>query len=66
MIVTKKQYDYDISRLENDIDRLNNLYWDLYHKHDRLMNHLNLMEKQVNYTELVPIKGFPEKNKGGE
>lgn len=47
MIVSKKQYDRDAKRMENEIRRIDERYWDLWHRHDRLLRYLGLEEKEV-------------------
>jgi hypothetical protein len=45
--------------VRKDLDRLNDLYWNLYHKHERLMAHLGLIEQEKSGVE-IRTKGAPE------
>lgn len=59
MFLTKKSHESDMAYVRKDLDRLNDLYWNLYHKHERLMAHLGLIEQEKSGVE-IRTKGAPE------
>ena len=59
MFITTKRYESDMRHIEHQYDRLNDKYWELYHKHDRLLRHLGLYEHENKGIELRS-KGGPE------
>lgn len=63
MFLTRKRYEEEKKYMEASHDRLNNLYWDLYRKHDRLLKKLGLSEQIISETVLV-AKGEPERGDG--
>jgi len=60
MFVTKKTFDREISTLADRLDRVNNLYWQLSHAHDRLLEHLGLHEVTIPAQKKFLAKGGPE------
>ena len=61
MFVTQRRLEREIDYAEKRHERLNNLYWDLWHKHERLLRHLGLKEERVPEVIELRTKGGPER-----
>jgi len=46
--------------LDRDRDSVSKKYWELYHKHERLLQYLGLVEKVTAYKVEYTKKGGPE------
>lgn len=60
MFITKKRYELEKRSFELDLKTLNDKYWNLYHKHERLMIHLGLYENVLSGVQILK-KGGPDK-----
>ena len=47
MFVTQRQLERALDNAAERHERLNKLYWDLWHRHERLLKHLGLHEESV-------------------
>ena len=52
MFVRTKDYNHVIADLRYELKMLNEKYWKLYHKHERLMIHLGLYEHERSGVEI--------------
>lgn len=51
----------DIKFLEKYVETMNDRHWELYRRHTRLLEHLNLCEHTPSQEiQLVPLKSCPE------
>ena len=46
MIFSKKNYEREMKCMKDDVSDLEQRYWDLWHRHYRLLNYLGLEEKK--------------------
>lgn len=60
MFLTNKAHETDMEYMRKELGRLNDLYWKLYDKHERLMTHLGLTEHEKSGFE-IRTKGGPER-----
>lgn len=64
MFVSSKRFDERLELIqkyhEQDINRLSERYWHLWHKHDTLLQHLGLSEVDVPAKTELRAKGGPE------
>ena len=57
MLVTDKKLERELGYIKNQLTVLQNRYWELVHKHDRLLNHLGIREEIISPgVVLKPIK----------
>lgn len=61
MFVTQRQLGRALEHAAERHDRLNNLYWDLWHRHERLLKHLGLYEEKVPEKTELRAKEGPER-----
>ena len=60
MFVTRKRLEDCLYGLYGEIKFMNDKYWDLWHKHERLMRYLGLEENTRSGVEILK-KGGPER-----
>ena len=56
-----RNLESEVGCLRADVNRLNGLYWKLYHKHDRLLAYFKLVEVEQQAAVLLEPKGGPER-----
>lgn len=61
MLITKDRYDREMAAVKYDVNRLNNLYWDLFEKYNLLLEHLKLNEQVIPEKRVLISKGSPER-----
>ena len=47
MFEKKTRLENELEDMRNSIKTLDNKYWDLWHKHERLLRHLGLSEHKI-------------------
>lgn len=62
MFVTQRKIDAAIEYMERECQRVDERYWKLYHKHERLLRHLGLHEETVPEKTELRTKDGPERN----
>lgn len=60
MFLTRKTYEADMNYMKHELALLNDKYWKLCGKHERLMKHLGLLEYERSGFEML-TKGGPER-----
>lgn len=61
MFGKKRRLEIELEDMKNSIKCLENKYWDLWHKHERLLRHLGLSEHKVPEAVELRMKGGPER-----
>ena len=61
MFEKKSRLDMRLDALDARIEVVNNKYWDLWHKHERLLKHLGLSEHKIPEAIELRTKGGPER-----
>lgn len=59
MFFTEKATKRDVDYLAKELSLMNDKYWSLWNKHERLMKHLGLVEYEKSGFE-IRAKGGPE------
>jgi hypothetical protein len=60
MFVTKKEMERQIALVEMAVGTLDQRYWLLWHRHERLLKHLRLVEETKPESTVLRTKGGPE------
>lgn len=60
MIVTTRQLEREINYVRSELSALRDRYWELRHAHERLLNHLQVLEVQIPNHIVLRKKGGPE------
>ena len=61
MFVSRKEYDMNTDYLEDRIRHIESRYWELWHKHQRILEHFGLQEREVPERTELCKKGGPER-----
>lgn len=61
MFGKKSRLDIELEDMKNSIKALDNKYWDLWRKHERLLMHLGLSEIKIPEAIELRTKGGPER-----
>lgn len=60
MFVTTKRFEREMSYVRSELSTLRERYWELRHAHERLLNHLQVLEVQIPNHVVLRKKGGPE------
>ncbi|MFA6204201.1 MAG: hypothetical protein WC710_13575 [Gallionella sp.] len=55
-----RSLEIDVEYHQNNLNRLNEYYWKLYHRHENLLKHLGLTERREPAKVILEKKGEPE------
>jgi hypothetical protein len=61
MFVKKTVFKDQIEYMSRDIKRLEERYWELWHKHEILLSHFGLTEHTIPQKTELRTKGGPER-----